>query len=104
MIYYANYSCNNIEFNNEIRDASNRVSSLSINNKSFTGVELRTLLNLRSTDFTMNIENNEVKIETKGYGHGVGMSQYGANYLANTGLNYELILQYYYQNVEINKY
>src|SRR5574344_755136 len=74
--------CNNIEFNNEIRDASNRVSSLSINNKSFTGVELRTLLNLRSTDFTMNIENNEVKIETKGYGHGVGMSQYGANYLA----------------------
>ena len=97
-------SCNNIVISNAIKDDSNRISSININDKTFTGIEVRKLLNLRSTDFSITLDNDQVLIETKGYGHGVGMSQYGANYLANNGQNYETILKYYYQNVEIVNY
>ena len=50
------------------------------------------------------IVDDNVNITTRGYGHGVGMSQYGANYLANKGYNYQDILKYYYQNIEITNY
>ena len=93
-------NCENIIINNVIRSKSNRVNEITINNKTFKGTEFRKILNLRSTDFTINIS-NEVIITTYGYGHGVGMSQYGANYLAKKGYNYEQILKYYYQGVNI---
>ena len=51
-----------------------------------------------------NNENNLVAITTKGYGHGVGMSQYGANGMAASGKNYTEILNYYYKNIKIQKY
>lgn len=86
------------------RNNSNRVDSITINNKTFTGIEIRTKLNLRSTDFTIIKEGDTINITTKGYGHGVGMSQYGANALANSGKNYQEILTYYYQNTEIKNY
>ena len=73
-----------------------------INNKEFKGTTFRSLLNLRSTDFTIEIADN-IKITTKGYGHGVGMSQYGANEMAKNGANYEEILTHYYQDVDISK-
>lgn len=94
-------TCDDIEISDEIRDTSNRVLSLKINNSSFSGLEVRKLLSIRSTDFSIIPETNNVIVETKGYGHGVGMSQYGANYLANNGSNYEDVIKYYYQNVEI---
>ena len=93
-------NCENIIINNVIRSKSNRVNEITINNKTFKGTEFRKILNLRSTDFTINIS-NEVIITTYGYGHGVGMSQYGANYLAKKGYNYEQIIKYYYQGVNI---
>ncbi|MGN1379188.1 MAG: stage II sporulation protein D [Bacilli bacterium] len=95
-----NINCENIIINNISRSKSNRVNEITINNKTFKGTEFRKILNLRSTDFTINIS-NEVIITTHGYGHGVGMSQYGANYLAKKGYNYEQILKYYYQGVNI---
>ena len=95
-----NIDCPNIIINNIIKNKSNRVSEITINNKTFTGPKIRKLLSLRSTDFAIDINDN-ITITTKGYGHGVGMSQYGANNMAKEGYNYEQILKYYYQNVEI---
>lgn len=94
-------TCNNITISNITRDESNRVANLTVNNKSFKGTKFRKLLGLRSTDFDIEVLDN-IKITTRGYGHGVGMSQYGANEMAKLGYNYEDILKYYYQNTEIN--
>lgn len=85
------------------RNNSNRVEKLKINGKEFSGIEVRKMLGLRSTDFEIMVEDKTINITTKGYGHGVGMSQYGANELAKVGYNYETILKYYYKNVEIKK-
>lgn len=96
-----NMLCNQISISNIIKDNSNRISSITINNKTYTGIEIRKLLSLRSTDFTINIKENNIEIITKGYGHGVGMSQYGANNMAKLGFTYEEILKYYYQDIKI---
>ena len=63
---------------------------------------IRSKLGLRSTDFDITNNGDKVLITTRGYGHGVGMSQYGANGMAKDGYNYEEILQYYYKNVKIS--
>lgn len=83
------------------RDKTNRVENISVNNKTYTGIEFRKLLSLRSTDFEIEIKNNKCYITTKGYGHGVGMSQYGANGMAKDKYKYDEILKYYYQDIEI---
>jgi stage II sporulation protein D len=98
-----NITCSNIVISNIQKDESKRVISLDINNQTISGVTLRKALNLRSTDFIIEVNDN-IKITTKGYGHGCGMSQYGANYLAKEGYSYEDILKYYYQNIEIKNY
>ncbi len=82
---------------------SGRVEKIKINNTVWTGIELRTLLGLRSTDFELIINNNEILIKTKGYGHGVGMSQYGADGMAKAGYNYKEILNHYYPNTILKK-
>ncbi len=86
------------------RTSSGRVKEIKIENKVYSGVEFRKLLGLRSTDFDINVDGKNVIITTRGYGHGVGMSQYGANELANIGYSYNDIIHHYYQNVNIEKY
>ena len=78
-----------------------RVDTIYVNNHKYKGTKFRTLLSLKSTDFEIKNINGKVIIHTKGYGHGVGMSQYGANELAKQGKNYRDIINYYYQNVNI---
>lgn len=85
------------------RDKTGRVLKIKIDNKEYTGVEIRNLLGLRSADFDYEITNDGVIFTTRGYGHGVGMSQYGANGMANSGYNYAQIINYYYTNVNIEK-
>ena len=85
------------------RDKTNRVEKIKVNNKLFTGIEFRKLLSLRSTDFTIDMKDSTYRITTKGYGHGVGMSQYGANGMAKENYTYKEILEYYYQDIEINE-
>lgn len=80
---------------------SNRVKTLKVGNLELAGVEVRTLLGLRSTDFTYQIEENNIKFSVIGYGHGVGMSQTGADALAKQGKNYEEIIKHFYTGVEI---
>lgn len=96
-------SCNNIKIENIQKTSSNRVASITINGKTLEGTKVRSLLGLRSTDFTIECLDNDIKITTKGYGHGVGMSQYGANGMAKENHNYKEILNYFYQNTEISK-
>ena len=99
-----NIDCAALTINNIITDYSNRIETLSINKKTYTGIEIRKIFDLRSTDFTITAENNDIIFTTKGYGHGVGMSQYGANAMAKEGSNYKDILKYYYQGVTIEEY
>lgn len=98
-----NISCINLTISTPTLDSSNRVEYIYINNQKYLGTQLRKLLNLRSTDFNITI-NNEVIITTRGYGHGVGMSQYGANGMAKSGSSYKQILNHYYKNIKIEKY
>lgn len=83
------------------KNESGSVKSVSICGTSFSGTELRSLLGLRSANFTVEITDG-ITVSTKGYGHGVGMSQYGANHLAKRGYTYEQILKKYYTGVEID--
>ena len=94
---------NTLKIDNIIRNNSGRVSSLLINNKKYSGTEIRKIFGLKSTSFIIKIENNNIIFTTKGYGHGVGMSQYGANGMANEGYKYQEILKHYYSNTEIKK-
>lgn len=83
------------------RTKSNRVAEINLNGTVLTGREVRDGLGLRSNDFSVQQKNDHLIFTTKGFGHGVGMSQYGANGMAKEGKTYKEILQYYYQNVEI---
>lgn len=83
------------------RTKTNRVNKIKINNKIIKGTVFRKKLNLKSTDFDIIKSEKTIKIVTRGYGHGVGMSQYGANGMAIEGNNYKQILKYYYQKVKI---
>ena len=86
-------------------NASGRVEKLLLGEKSWTGREVRTLLQLPSNDFKISYNSKEKKVQvtTKGYGHGVGMSQYGADAMASDGKKASEILHYYYQQIEIKK-
>lgn len=97
-----NIVCDTLTFSNIIRSDTNRVNSITVNGVQFKGTAFRSKLSLRSTDFTIEEDDNQIKITTKGYGHGVGMSQYGANGMAKEGYSYEEILQYYYKNIKIS--
>ncbi len=79
------------------------IKEISINGNIYSGKRIRELLGLRSADFDINIENNSVNITTRGYGHGVGMSQYGANGMANAGYGYKDILSHYYPGTILKK-
>ena len=85
------------------KTTSNRVKTVKIKDKTYTGVNLRNILGLRSTDFNIELKDNNIIITTKGYGHGVGLSQYGSNEMAKLGKTYSQILKHYYTGVSIKK-
>ena len=82
---------------------SGRVKTIKIGNLNLSGVEVRTLLGLRSANFEVSIEGENIKFAVKGYGHGVGMSQTGADSMAKQGSNYEEIVKHFYTGVEITE-
>jgi stage II sporulation protein D len=77
------------------------VKTIVIGGKAFKGTEIRKLFSLKSATFEISEENGKILFTVKGYGHGVGMSQYGANCLAADGKTYKEILSYYYPNTVI---
>lgn len=85
------------------RTNSHRVKSLKINGKEFSGKDVYYKLGLRSSDFVIDQVGSNVTIQTKGYGHGVGMSQYGALGMAKKGYSYREILMHYYTGTTLVK-
>lgn len=83
------------------RTAGKRVGTVEIGGKKLTGKQIREQLQLMSSDFDWKRQGNQITITTKGYGHGVGMSQYGANGMAQEGKGYADIVKYYYKGVAI---
>lgn len=79
------------------------VLKIEINKKSLTGEQMRSAFSLRSSAFKITATENEVIFKVSGYGHGVGMSQYGADYMARQGSTYDEILKHYYKGVNLEK-
>ena len=90
-------------FEKSERTRGGGVASAVIGGQTFTGTELRRLLGLNSTDFTVCVSDGSVTFSTRGFGHRVGMSQYGAEAMAKQGFDYRTILRYYYRGTEIKK-
>lgn len=103
------YSKLGIEYSDKLnfevkeRSSTNRIVRASINNKNISVSEMYSKLGLRSYDFSIRQEKNKVVISMCGYGHGVGMSQYGAEGMAKEGYKYTDILKHYYSGVTIDK-
>jgi stage II sporulation protein D len=83
------------------KTAGNRIDKIKIGDTVFTGIELRSLLGLRSADFDIKTDGAVAVFVTRGYGHGVGMSQYGANGMAKEGYTYVNILSHYYPGTQL---
>lgn len=84
------------------RNSSGRVQSATIGKVKFTGAELRKLFSLRSTAFELKHTDGQFTFTVTGYGHGVGMSQYGANTMAKSGTSYKEILDHYYPGTTLS--
>lgn len=85
------------------RSSGGRVSKIKVANLILSGRDVRETLGLRSANFTIKVNNDMITFNTVGYGHGVGMSQWGANGMAEKGYDYIQILKHYYQGIEIKK-
>lgn len=84
--------------------AGGGVNSMRIGSQDYKGTELRSLLGLRSTAFTITAEGDTITITTKGYGHRVGMSQYGADAMAVAGSTFDEILSHYYKGTTLERF
>ena len=83
--------------------AGGGIGTLELGGASFTGTELRRLLGLRSTDIEFSPQEDGVTVMTHGFGHRVGLSQYGAEAMAQAGRRFDEILLHYYQGTEIRR-
>lgn len=103
------YSKLGIDYNSNLNidiletTSTGRIKKIKINGTEFKGTDFSSKLGIRSNYFTINKFESNVLITTKGYGHGVGMSQYGAQGMALAGYKYVDILKHYYQGIEIKK-
>lgn len=86
-----------------VRTANGAVQTITICGVDLSGSTFREALGLRSLNYDVNVKNKTFTVATFGYGHGVGMSQYGANAYAEKGLNYKEILEHYYPGTEISE-
>lgn len=85
-------------------DSAGSVDTLSVGGVTVKGAELRTILGLRSACFEWEAQDGGLVFYVTGYGHGVGMSQYGANQMAKDGADYREILTHYYTGVTVEPY
>ncbi|WP_057976839.1 stage II sporulation protein D [Caloramator mitchellensis] len=79
-----------------------RVNRIKVGDKEFTGIDIRWAMGLKSAAFSIKIDTKNVTFTVKGYGHGVGMSQWGANEMGKRGKKYDEIIKHYYRGVELN--
>lgn len=90
-------------FKNSVRTQGGGIKTVELGGVSIEGTAVRTLFDLRSTNFTVTTTQDSLTFHTIGYGHGVGLSQYGAKYMAEQGAKYDEILSHYYQNTELTR-
>lgn len=89
-------------FQDVVRSEAGSVLTITVGGKSIKGADLRTKLSLASANFTVSFTSDTFTIETKGKGHGVGMSQYGADFFARQGKSYKEILAHYYPGTTLS--
>jgi stage II sporulation protein D len=82
--------------------AAGTVTQISVGGQKCTGQQVREILGLRSANFSITYTDAAFRITVKGHGHGVGMSQYGADFMARQGDDYKAILAHYYTGVKLN--
>ena len=101
----AKLSEENVKSNVEIksRTQGGSVKEIKIGNVNISGSKFRQIFNLNSANFNLKISNEQISINCLGYGHGVGMSQWGANIKAKSGMSYKEILSYYYDGTKVEK-
>ena len=85
------------------RSEAGYITDMTVGNMNFTGKQIREALGIRSTNFTVENKGGSIAFTTKGFGHGAGMSQYGAKYMAENGSDYQAILNHYYTGIKIEK-
>ena len=90
-------------YKNENRSEGGAVMNCNIGGAVFKGTEIRSLFSLRSHNYTLSYSGGTFTFNVKGYGHGVGMSQWGAKYYAEEGKSYKDILQIYYTGINFRK-
>lgn len=83
------------------RNKEGYILSILVGNKIFDGEEFRKIFELASSNFSLSFTENQINIICKGYGHGVGLSQYGAEAMANSGKSYSDIIKHYFKDIEI---
>ena len=104
------YNLLNIPYNDNLqiqildKTSTGRIKTVKINDKEMSANYICSKLSLNSTYFEIIQDGTKVIIKNRGYGHGVGMSQYGAEGMARAGYTYDQILKHYYQNIEIKKF
>lgn len=91
-------------FSNTVHTTGGGVDTICICGEVFKGTDLRKKLSLRSTAFTISVIDEVITVTTKGYGHRVGMSQYGADAMALSGKTYIQILEHYYPGTILETY
>ncbi|WP_156626315.1 stage II sporulation protein D [Clostridium tertium] len=101
----AKLTVNNLSEQIEIvsRSDAGGIKEIKIGGATIRGLDFRLAIGLNSTNFQYTISNNEIIFESKGYGHGVGMSQWGANIMSKNGSEYNSILKHYYTGVELKE-
>ncbi|HZK34738.1 MAG TPA: stage II sporulation protein D [Bacillota bacterium] len=104
--YKANLSASKLQDQIKIKSYtdSGRVQTISVGGVTMRSTEFRIIYGLNSTDFELSFGKTSVTINTKGFGHGVGMSQVGANMMAKEGSTYDEILKHYYRGISIDTY
>ena len=104
------YNLLNLEYSDTLnieitsKTSTGRIKKIKINDKELTSGYVMSKLGLRSTYFEIIKEDTKIIVKNKGYGHGVGLSQYGAQGMAKAGYNYQDILKHYYTGIEIKKF
>ncbi len=92
---------NSLLFTDFVLSESGTVISCTVGNVSVSGQKIRELFSLKSACFSVNCEGENIVFTTKGYGHGVGLSQYGADFMARQGSGFEEILKHYYSGIQL---
>lgn len=99
----AELTVENLQGNIEIisRSSAGGIKEIRLGQTKVKGLDFRLSFGLNSTNFEYTISNDQILFKCKGYGHGVGMSQWGANVMAKSGSNYEEILKHYYKGIDL---